>query len=280
MRFVVSVILFGAALLAAPWSDTLEAPLVAVVAIAVGVSLSGLVSHRFDPLSVSLGALGALAHTALAPQSGELAGGAFLAFVYGPRALRARTATTTMVHMLVSLVSGYVSAAIALRYAHASFVVQIAALVVSGLVASVSVLVPVDDPIAHALSQASRELSEPTRSLLQTAVELRRRADTTHESLSRTARRRLEHVWRTLLNTATARLHTTPTAAPLLDERLRALVHALERVYRACEERTARIAGLDDHALTAARLEGERLEAEVAALEELVGQSSAPTSKT
>ena len=55
----------------------------------------------------------------------------------------------------------------------------------------------------------------------------------------------------------------------MIDERIARHVEALERIYNAADERVARAAGLEDNALAAAKLEGERLEAEVSALSEL-----------
>jgi hypothetical protein len=79
----------------------------------------------------------------------------------------------------------------------------------------------------------------------------------------------LESAWSALVDTARARATARSAASSLLDKRIARFVEVLERIYAAAEERAARAAGLDDKALLAAKMEGDRLEAEVSALVEV-----------
>jgi hypothetical protein len=273
MRTAATVLLLGAALVAAPSLSELEAGTAALLAIGVAVVLAGLACEAFSPLSTGLGALGALAHTALAPVSLPLAGSALMAFVLGARTARARTSPLRGAHLLVSIGTGGVAAWIAARYAGDEVSIQAAAGLVAGLLASAAMLVPVDDVVAHALARLAAEAPDPARAALLRAVALRRRVDGAPEGLSYRTSRRLERAWGTLVDAARARVQATGATAVLLDARIQSHVDALERIHAAADERLARAAGLDDRALTAARLEGEQLEAEVAALAE-VGTSS------
>jgi hypothetical protein len=98
---------------------------------------------------------------------------------------------------------------------------------------------------------------------------LRRRLAGGPEGLSFRALRRLERAWAALVGAAAARATARGAGAEVLDKRIRAHVETLERLYAAADERLARVAGLDDGALAAAKLEGEALEAEASALAEV-----------
>jgi hypothetical protein len=276
MRIIATVLFLGSALVAAPMLEFLGPAEAAGVSIIVGVVLAGLASEAFSPLSIALGALGAVAFNALAPYSPELAGGVLVTSALGARALRARTARWRGLHVLGALLSGCAAAAIANYYSQASFSIQAAAALVAGLVAAASILVPADDSIAYALVHLSGESPEPSRTELLRAAFLRRRVGEAPEGLSRMALKRLDRAWMTLVDAARGRLEATGATAEVLDKRIRAHVDALERLYTAANERIARAAGLTDEALAAARMEGEALQAEVAALTE-VGENDVAT---
>jgi hypothetical protein len=266
MRIALSLLLLGAALVAAPSLPSLETPVAALLAVGVAVLLAGLVCEGFTPLSVGLGALGALAHGALLPLSAGIAGAALVACVLGARSLRARTDRLRGVHLLASLAAGGVAAALAAHFSGESAGVQAAAALVAGLLACLPLALPADDGVTHALVHCADEAPEPARTALLRAAQLRRRAGGVPEGLSRTAARRLERAWSVLVDTARARLEVRGGSGALFDARIESHVEALERFHRAADERLARAAGLDDHALHAARVESEQLEAEAAAL--------------
>jgi hypothetical protein len=269
MRPIASVIALGLALAALPYTSSLDALSGAAVTLAVGITAAVLASGR-SALSIAFGSLGALAYTYLAPKAPELAAAVFIAGAHAARSLRGRTLALRGAHALASLVAGLLAGLVLARYQGADLGVLAAAALVAGLLSAASLAIPVDDPTTFALAGLASESDEPTRSLLFRAVAVRRRVDVaTMEVLPPKVAEQLETSWSALLETARARATARSAAASLLDKRVARFVEMLERIYTAAEERAARAAGLDDKALLQAKMEGDRLEAEVSALIEV-----------
>ena len=287
MRGMISIALFGVALGLWPLLDRFDAGLVALASIGVSVALAGVACEGFTALSIATGALAALAWNALVKTSPELAGGVFVALTLSARALRARTTATRGAHVGVSVVLGAVAAWVASRYGgDGSSAVRAAAVLVSGVLAAGVLLIPVDDRVAHELASLARAVTGATGDVLLRATMLRRRVYGSEalEALADPTVARVETAWRALVDIATQRAtlaSVSGATAGLLDRRIEQHVEGLERIHAAADERLARAAGLQDQRLTAARLDGEKLEAEVNALIEVTAQGekadTAPT---
>jgi hypothetical protein len=271
MRPVATVLVLAIALAALPSVASLDALSGGALTLALGVLAAVIASGR-GALAISLGALGALAYTYLSPRAPELAAAVFVAGAHGARSIRGRTVPLRGAHTLASLVAGLAGGLVLARYADAEAGVLAAAALVAGLLAAAPLAIPSDDPVTFTLAGLANESDEPTRSLLLRAVALRRRLDaSTIEVLPPKVSAQLESAWSALCETARARATSKTAAATVLDKRIARLIEALDRIYAAAEERAARAAGLDDGALVAAKMEGDRLEAEVSALIEVSG---------
>ncbi len=269
MRPIATISILGFALAALPHAASLDALSGGALTLALGVLAALLASGR-GALSVALGALAALAYTYLAPKAPELAAAIFVAGAHGARSLRGRTLALRGAHTLASLAAGAIAGLVLSRYGDADPGVLAAAALVAGLLSAAPLAIPADDATTFALNGLAAESDEPTRSLLSRAVAIRRRVDAaTIEVLPPRVAEQLESSWTALLETARARATARSGAATLLDKRIARFIDALERIYTAAEERAARAAGLDDKALLAAKMEGDRLEAEVSALIEV-----------
>lgn len=269
MRPIATLFVLALALVALPRTASLDALSGALVTLALGV-LSAVVIAGRSALSITLGSIGALAYTYLAPKAPELAAALFVAGAHGARSIRGRSLALRGAHTLTALLGGLLGGAILARYADAEPGVIAAASIVGALLAAMPLAIPADDAITFALQALASESDEPARALLMRAVAIRRRVDAaTIDVLPPSVSTQLEASWAALLETANARATSRASAALLLDKRIARFVDALDRIYTAAEERAARAAGLDDKALLAAKMEGDRLEAEVAALIEV-----------
>ncbi|MBL8680653.1 MAG: hypothetical protein JNK05_15855 [Myxococcales bacterium] len=266
MRPIATVVILGLALAALPSIGSLDALSGGALTLGLGV-LAAVVTSGRGALSVALGALGALAYTYLARSAPELAAAVFVASAHGARSLRGRNTALRGAQTLASLAAGLGAGLVLSRYASADTGVLAAAALVAGLLAAAPLAIPSDDPVTFALAGLASESDEPTRSLLLRAVSVRRRVDAaTIEVLPQKVTEQLEAAWVALVETARARATARTSAALLLDKRIARFIEVLERIYTAAEERAARAAGLDEKALLAAKMEGDRLEAEVSAL--------------
>ncbi len=271
MRPLATVLVFAAALAALPQLPEMGALSGGAITLILGL-VAGCVASEVSAISIALGALGALVWAYLAPNAPELAGAMFVAFAYGARALRAPTLVTKGGHVIASLAAGAIGAHILLRYENAEVGVVAAAALIAGILAAIPMAITTDDPMTWSLAGLAWESQEPTRSSLLRAVSIRRKLDEeTLQGLNARVTQQLSDAWKALLETARSRASSRSGAVQLLDKRIGRYVDALERIYTAAEERAARSAGLDDHALEAAKAEGDRLEAEIAALVEVSG---------
>ncbi len=276
MRGVATVALMGGALVAAPMMFQMPVGAAAAASIAAGVTVAGVASEGFGALTVAAGALAALTFHGLAGDGATAAGAAFVALALAPRSMRGRTARWRVAHGAVSALAGACAAHVAFTYGgEGSVAVRAAALVVAGLVASVTLLLPADDGIAYALSSQARATPGAAGEHLLRAVSLRRRIEGSPslEALDEPTAARLEQAWKALADIAAQRVAMASlngASVPVLDGRIEQHVEALERIHGAVDERFARAAGLTDSRLAAARIDGETLETEVRALVEVM----------
>lgn len=274
-RGIATIALMGGALVGAPVLLGLPSAASAAVSIAAGVGVSTLACEGIGALTVAAGALAALSMNLLA-DDGAAAGAAFVALAFAPRSLRGRTARWRVAHGALSVAAGACAAWIASRYGgEGSAAVRAAAVMVAGLVASVTLLLPADDSVAWALASMARATPGSAGEHLLRAVALRRRVEGSPsiEALAEATAARLELAWRALTDIAAQRVsmaNLQGASVPVLDRRIEQHVEALERIHAAADERFARATGITDQRLADARVDGETLEIEVRALVEVM----------
>ncbi|MDP3275121.1 MAG: hypothetical protein Q8Q09_08005 [Deltaproteobacteria bacterium] len=269
MQSLLAMILLGASLLALPSLSSSDSLFAVPAILGLGITTAVLCSGR-GMLALALGALGSLAYVTLASRSPELGGALFVLGAHGARVIRGRTAALRGALALASLTGGAVAAILVARYAAHDLAVMTAATVIASLFAGASFVLPSDDALSFGLRGLAQESDEPGRSLLLRAVQLRRKiGDSDSDLLPAHSTRQLEGAWTVLLTAARARATAQRSTAIALDRRIARHVDALERIYSAAEERSAHVAGMDNAALDAARLEHERLASEISALQEL-----------
>lgn len=228
-----------------------------LLTVAVAALLALLASGTVDAVAVMFGAGAAFAGTLLGVVSPPLATAVFVTLLFGERTLRVRTGAARLAHVGLAVASGGAAGLVAQAYRGA----DLATLGVAGLVAAVLVAAPflieADDPMAHALSLASRESRGPVAALFARGAELRRVA--ADVPLDRATAREVEDTWRALLGLAIARLRldrreraASPAAESILaklDERIGRHVEVLARAYTAVDMVHAVRVGADEAAL-------------------------------
>lgn len=282
-------------------------PVVSSVALVwLGVILAIFASGYAQSSSVTGGALGALAGGILGSVSPAVAGGVLVAAAFAERTTRVRSRTARAVHVLMALVGGALAGSLSTAYATASVPVFAVAVVVAATLAAIPLLVEADDPVAHALDQASKAVAEPAKSALANGAELRRNA---HEvPLDRATETRVKKTWQSLLRLAEARIRlersrpavlvriaeqTAPASAVLpegdkelapksaaesvlgmLDQRIDEHVRVLARAYTAVDTAAAAAISLDDSALKNVEHVGESLDEVSRAMVEVRGAAT------
>lgn len=245
----------------------------------LSVLLAVVASGNLQSLAIGSGALGALASGVLASVSPTAAGAVLVAAAFAERTSRVRSRTAQAVHVLIALVGGGLAGALSHAYTAAPLSVFAVAAVVSAVLAALPLLVEADDPVAHALAEAARFVSDGSvrRSLLDGA-ELRRNAEDV--PLDRATAARVKTTWQSLLRLADARLRLErprirvvdptlegpppPSAADavlgMVDQRIAEHVAVLARAYTAVDAVSAARIGLDDTALKGTESIGESLD--------------------
>ena len=268
MRGMARVVMLGAVVTTTPFLGNLSPVLGAALTVLSVVVLAVALSGAATPISVGLGALGALAFSALAPLSVAFAGGVLIASAYGERTLRARTFVWQVLMATTAFLAGGVAMWIAWAWAEYDLTMRVAALCVAALVAASPLLFTVDDRVAWRLRHLASRAAGPLRMRLLRAVVLRRRYEGASFSLSRPAHKRVTRAFRSLTGAASARIDASGPAT-VLDRRVTAYVTALGRACRAAERAHALSTGIDDAVLPELELDKEDLEARAEALAEM-----------
>jgi MFS family permease len=256
----------------------------------LGVILAVFASGYAQSLSVTGGALGAFGGGILASVSPAAAGAFLVAAAFAERTTRVRSRTARAVHVLMALVGGALGGSLSTAYATASIPVGAVAVVVAAVLAAIPLLVEADDPVAHALEQASTSVAEPAKSALANGAELRRNAQ--EVPLDRATQARVKKTWQSLVRLAEARIRLersrpailvriaeqvegpqvegpqlpakTASAAEsvlgMLDQRIGEHVTVLARAYTAVDTAAAAAISLDDSALKNVEHVGESLD--------------------
>jgi len=221
-------------------------------------------------LSVAGGALGAFASGMLAAASPAVAGAALAALCFGERTLRVRGGNARVLHLGAALGTGALAGVLTTSFALAAPAVRVVAVTVAAVLLALPLLVSADDPVAHALDGAARELPDPLAASLREAAELRRAAE--EELLDAKTARHTRATWAALLWLAEVRIRLSrapgakggdsPAAAvrKRVDERIEEHVKALSRAYTAAGAAKAAEASLDVAALRGVDAAGESLE--------------------
>lgn len=262
----------------------------AVSLVWLGVMLAVAASGSVQSVAIGAGALGAFGSGVLASVSPAAAGAVLVGAAFAERTTRVRSRTARAVHVLTALVGGAFAGSLSQAYAmSASLPVFCVAAVVAAVLASLPLLVDADDPVAHALEQASVLVSEPARSSLREGAALRRTAG--EVPLDRATEARVKTTWQSLLKLAEARVRlersrvgvrvATPVSASsevlegppappvvsaadavltMIDQRITEHVSVLSRAYTALDTVTAARIGLDDVALKNVESMGDSLE--------------------
>jgi MFS family permease len=270
---------------------------VALVWLAVLLAISA--SGSAQSLAVASGALGAFGSGILAPVSPAAAGAVLLAAAFAERTSRIRSRTARAVHVLVALVGGALAGSLSTAFNASSMPVMAVAILVAAVLAALPLLVEADDPVAHALDQAAKAVSEPARAALTQGAELRRNAE--EVPLDRAAKLRVRKTWQSLLRLAEARVRlersrpqmlvriadaappsstalAQPSAADavlgMVDQRLLEHVTVLAKAYTAVDTARAAAVGLDDADLRTVDSMGDSLEDVSRAMVEVKGASA------
>lgn len=279
----------------APLASRLGPVGASVVAVWTSVLLAIFASGGMGSLAVAGGALGAFGSGVLAPVSPAVAGAVLVAAAFAERTARVRSKTARAVHVGAAVVGGALAGSLSSAFSAAATPTFVVAVVVAALLASLPLLVDADDPLAHALELASRDVGEPARASLLGGAELRR--STEEVPLDRATQERVTKTWRSLLELAEARVRlerTRPRASPsiagsddatrpeqsalpsaasavvaMLDQRIAEHVAALHKAYVAVDTARAAAVSVDTAALQNVESIGESLEAVSRALVEV-----------
>ncbi len=251
----------------------------------LGVLLAVCASGTVSSLGVGSGALGAFGAGILAPVSPAAAGAIIVAAAFAERSTRIRSRTARAVHVAEGLVGGALAGTLSVAFTASSMPVMVVAIVVAAVLAALPLLVEADDPVAHALESAAKEVGEPARASLVQGAELRRTAE--EIPLDRPTQVRVRKTWQALLRLAEARVRLERSrpkvlvrigeaAAPALattsgpsasdavlgmvDQRITEHVTVLAKAYTALDTARAAAVGIDDADLRAIDTMGDSLE--------------------
>lgn len=280
----------------------------------LGVLLAIVASGSVQSLAIGTGALGAFGSGVLASVSPGAAGAVLVAAAFAERTTRVRSRTARAGHVLLALVGGGIAGALSHAYTTATLPVFAVAAVVAGVLAALPLIVEADDPVAHALEQASELVTEPAKRSLRDGAELRRNAQ--EIPLDRAAAARVTITWQSLLRLAEARIRlertrqqalvriaeqaqsatpgapdasdssaaSTPATSSaaeavlgMVDQRIAEHVTVLARAYTAVDAVSAARIGLDDAALKNVESMGESLDEVSRAIVEVRAEERLPS---
>lgn len=263
----------------------------------LGVLVAICASGTANSMAVASGALGAFGSGVLATVSPAAAGAVMVAAAFAERTTRVRSKTARAVHVLVALVGGGLAGSLSTAFTASSIPVLAVAVVVAAVLAALPLLVDADDPVAHALEQAARDVSEPAKASFLSGADLRRQVEDV--PLDKATADRVKKTWQSLLRLAEARVRleksrpkvflrvdAAPVSQPgqekalaptnaadavlsMVDEKISEHVNVLAKAYTAMDTARAAAVGLDDTALKNVEVLGEALEEESRAMIEV-----------
>lgn len=275
MKKLVFLVAAGAAFGMYPTAMRLGSVTGSLLLVGLGVALAVAASEGVYALGVGAGAMGAFVGTILATLAPPIAGAALVGLAFAERTTRVRGRSARLVHLGGALLAGALAGVLTYSYAQASVAVRLVSIVVAAVLVALPLLVDADDPIAHALDEASADVTGLARAQLAEGAELRRTADDV--VLDADSAKRVKRTWRSLLRLADARVRLEKTSsrsarttmAPgsataavvdRVDQRIADHVTALTRAYTAVDAARAAAVGLDDADLKSVEHGAESLE--------------------
>ncbi|GAC1562467.1 MAG: hypothetical protein NVS3B10_19810 [Polyangiales bacterium] len=267
----------------------------------LGVLLAASASGAAQSIAGAGGAFGAFASGIVGAVSPAAAGALLVAAAFAERTTRIRSRTARAVHVLMALVGGALAGTLSTSFDTSSVPVMGVAILVAAVLSALPLLVDADDPVAHALEQAARGVSEPARAALASGAELRRNAE--EVPLDSATRARVRKTWSSLLRLAEARVRlersrpkllvriadaappsltvgvAQPSAADavlaMVDQRLAEHVAVLAKALAAVDTARAAAIGLDDADLRTVDSMGDSLEDVSRAMVEVKAENAA-----
>ena len=263
---IAAMITFGAA----PYASRMGVVAGSAWLVLLGVLLAVSASASLSSIAIAAGAAGAFGGHVLGSVVPPVGGAVLVCLAYAERTMRVRGTNARLVHVGSSLLAGALAGSLATAYAHASPAVRIVAMLVCAVLVSLPLLVDADDPLAALLENAARHVSDPAKSSLRDAAELRRQA---HDvPLDDAMIPVVAGTWHALRKLAESRVRlernrarvssTSPANAVVakVDQRIAEHVTALARAYTAADTASAAATTLDDGALKGTEVVGDTLE--------------------
>lgn len=258
----------GAAIALLGQLDFVSPALAAAITVGASIGLA-LLAHGGSTLAaeaVAFGAGGALAYEVAQPYLPLVASGLLLTFVFGTRAMRARSWRELGFHLALAFVAGVAASWVAGVEARSDVTLWLIAITVAAVLASVPWLLPSDGPRAFALRRLAGRAQGPLKLRLIRAVIAARRLGDLAQPLPPRVRKRIDRAFDDVIALAERRLEGRGGA--ILEQDLARNVDHLSRIARAARRRGLLLEALDVDA-GALRSEQEHLEAEVSALVEV-----------
>lgn len=250
-----------------PYSSRFGTVIGAVVAVGFGVLLALAASFSSNAIAVASGALGAFAAGVLAAHAPALAGAALLGLSFAERTLRVRDRNSRIVHLGVALGAGGLAGHLAMQYSASEPLVRAVVVVIAAVLSAAPLLIPADDPVAHALDELAGAIDGESGPKLSAAAELRRSVD--ESLLDSSGARDARRAWKNLLGLGQARVRLSSAKAPSeraqavmrrVDQRIAEHVDSLNRMYTAADAASAAGLSLDDAALRSVETTRETLD--------------------
>lgn len=208
MKKLAFVVAAGALFALLPFVDRFGTVPAALATVWLGMLLAVFASGSIRSLAIAGGAVGAFASGVLSPAP-TAAFAALVLFAFAERTLRVRSIAARWAHLALALVGGAAGGALVSAYVTATPSVFVVAVSMAAVLAALPLLIDADDPIAHALDQASALVSGPVQRALSSGAELRRNAETV--SLDRDTAARVRTTWQSLVRLAEARIRLERT---------------------------------------------------------------------
>ena len=253
MRAITLLVAAAAAHGLAPFASRLGIVLGSAALVLLAVCLALAASATPSALAVAGGALAALASGTVGNAAPALAGALLLALCFGERTLRVRERNSQVLHIGLAAAAGALGGFLSARYAGADVLVRGVVVIVAAVLSALPLLVVADDPVAFALADIGRDVSDPAKSSLVAGADLRRSVD--ESLLDRESADDAKKAWQNLLRLAQARARLERTSrrpdavVRRLDQRIADHVESLTKMYTAVDAASAASVSLDDSAL-------------------------------
>ena len=188
------------------------------------------------------------------------------AFLYAPRAFRARNVPTGVSLVTIAAATGALAVWVLLRFSAAPWAIQWA---VAGLCFVIALGVPVDDPVASRLRGLAGEAEGRLRWTLLRGVAVRRMSERYSDELNKKTRKTLTRSWENIIDLAEHASRVHSKTQTLLLDRLSNHLRTISATCRSATSVDALSGSLSDDTLHNVIAESERYQAELQALHEV-----------